>query len=808
MQQEKYDIFISYRRVGGIDKAQLLKLILANKGYSVFMDVHELTYGAFGNHIKEAIESAPVFLVLLTPNALDRCVDEDDWVRKEIEYAVEKRKCIIPINPNGSFAGLPDGMKLPETINMVLDIHNYATVDFEQSIYSSMDDLVVKWIAPAIKAEEVRLERERQAAHEAYLLGLPDVEFTPFKTKGKFGYKIKSTGESAISCEYDKVTSFSEGIAAIKKDGKWGYINKRGKVVIEIKYDKANSVVNGVAEVKLHDQTLYFDTKGAELSQDYILSNDIFPSWKTKLIRNKKPITIGSVVIALLVCCYSFIPFMNSSHLVNEGELDLIVKNRYNLSQTYNRYALYTLYGSKLTRFKYSYLENTFTEGFARIEVSGKLGFIDKTGREITPLKYDVANAFSEGLAKVRIGSYKDGKYGFIDKTGGEITPLKYDKADDFRDGLAKVGLDGKWGFIDKTGEEITPLKYDKADDFSDGLAKVKLDGKYGFIDKTGEEIIHPKYDYADDFRNGLAQVRVGPIGKGGKYGYIDQKGKEVIPLKYDFARVFYYNLVEVNIGGKWSLMDFLGNVVTSVEYDFIWDLHEGLAMVELDGKYGFIDKTGKEVIRPKYDYANSFRNGLAQVRVGPIGKGGKYGYIDKIGNEVIPLKYDFISTLHEGLARVELDGKYGFIDKKVKEIIHPKYDFAYHFRDGLAVVKLDGKYGFIDKKGKEVIPLKYDYADDFRDGLAKVELDGKYGFIDKTGEEVIPLKYDFAGEFSDGLAAVKLKEKWGYINEKGKKVISFKYEEANSFTGMGKAKVKLNGEEFYIDKNGNRVEE
>ena len=74
MQQEKYDIFISYRRDGGIDKAQILELYLENNGFRdrVFMDVHELTYGVFSKRIEEAIDSAPVFLVLLTPNALDR----------------------------------------------------------------------------------------------------------------------------------------------------------------------------------------------------------------------------------------------------------------------------------------------------------------------------------------------------------------------------------------------------------------------------------------------------------------------------------------------------------------------------------------------------------------------------------------------------------------------------------------------------------------------------------------------------------------------------------------------------------------
>ena len=59
-----------------------------------------------------------------------------------------------------------------------------------------------------------------------------------------------------------------------------------------------------------------------------------------------------------------------------------------------------------------------------RVCREGKWGYIDKTGREVIPCKYDDASSFSEGLAKVK----KSGKYGFIDKTGREVVPFIYDE--------------------------------------------------------------------------------------------------------------------------------------------------------------------------------------------------------------------------------------------------------------------------------------------------------------------------------------------------------------------------------------------
>ena len=97
--------------------------------------------------------------------------------------------------------------------------------------------------------------------------------------------------------------------------------------------------------------------------------------------------------------------------------------------------------------------------------------------------KYDWKGTYYEGLAVVE---YRR-KYGFIDKTGKEVTPIKYDYAYSFSEGLASVKLNNKYGFIDKTGKEVIPIKYDDAWGFSEGLAFVELNGKLFYINKRGE---------------------------------------------------------------------------------------------------------------------------------------------------------------------------------------------------------------------------------------------------------------------------------------------------------------------------------
>ena len=78
-------------------------------------------------------------------------------------------------------------------------------------------------------------------------------------------------------------------------------------------------------------------------------------------------------------------------------------------------------------------------------------------------------------MARVRLND----KWGFIDKSGSEVIPCKYDGADSFSEGLAKVKLNGNDGYITQTG-----IWYDNADNnLSDNLRRVLLNHKWGFID-------------------------------------------------------------------------------------------------------------------------------------------------------------------------------------------------------------------------------------------------------------------------------------------------------------------------------------
>jgi len=78
--------------------------------------------------------------------------------------------------------------------------------------------------------------------------------------------------------------------------------------------------------------------------------------------------------------------------------------------------------------------------------------------------------SYGQELRPVRGQNYK---WGFVDETGNEVIPFKYDEAKEFSEGFAAVKLNNKWGFINKTGKVILPLKFSKVGKFSEGLVRV-----------------------------------------------------------------------------------------------------------------------------------------------------------------------------------------------------------------------------------------------------------------------------------------------------------------------------------------------
>jgi tetratricopeptide (TPR) repeat protein len=64
------------------------------------MDVESIDAGEFDTVILNQIAARTHFLVILTPGAVERCLEPGDWLRREVEYAMQLQRNIVPLLVN------------------------------------------------------------------------------------------------------------------------------------------------------------------------------------------------------------------------------------------------------------------------------------------------------------------------------------------------------------------------------------------------------------------------------------------------------------------------------------------------------------------------------------------------------------------------------------------------------------------------------------------------------------------------------------------------------------------------------------
>ena len=152
----KNTIFVSYRRTdlngktSGTDIARTIKQHLEISGYKnrVFFDYSELSDDEFENIILSEIRGCEVFILVLTHDTMHRCVNDDDWVRREILEAAKHNIKIIPIEVDNLFNGYPEGMI--SDLDIVKRLQ-HSKVHMDSSFENDMNAIIEARIAPVTK---------------------------------------------------------------------------------------------------------------------------------------------------------------------------------------------------------------------------------------------------------------------------------------------------------------------------------------------------------------------------------------------------------------------------------------------------------------------------------------------------------------------------------------------------------------------------------------------------------------------------------------------------------------------------------
>lgn len=367
-------------------------------------------------------------------------------------------------------------------------------------------------------------------------------------------------------------------------------------------------------------------------------------------------------------------------------------------------------------------------------------GFVDEKDSIVIEPKYSAVGNFHGRYAWVNInGKGKaenpgGGLWGVIDRSGKEVCPVKYDYVDFCHDGMVAVN---KGGYMSKKNAYV-------------------VGGKWGYVDlATGKECIPVIYDQVGPFNNGnLAWVYKGD----GLYKKLftvlekNPKGKYVAYRRFEMPwNINRTDCFQSSSGsGAWALIGKNGKLYTEFSYLAVGEFKNGYAWVYNNG-FGLVDSVGHQTIPCIYkDITNCYDEKVVWVWVKNEKDKKEVSLCSAITGQVISeRKYDAVGNFNNNVAWCKSKEKYALIDAQGHELIKPTYSDAWIFWRKIACVKLGKKYGYVNNKGEvvavpqyDVVPIYFGEASPFKyQGeriLSWVKKADRLDWIDQTGKVIL----------------------------------------------------------------------
>ena len=104
---------------------------------------------------------------------------------------------------------------------------------------------------------------------------------------GRFGY-LDYKGKEIIKPQYEMANFFSEGLAAVRVYGKYGYIDKTNKIAIKPKFDRASYFNEGLAPVEINNKYGCIDKQGKIIISPRYEYLDIFRNGLAIFVQGQK----------------------------------------------------------------------------------------------------------------------------------------------------------------------------------------------------------------------------------------------------------------------------------------------------------------------------------------------------------------------------------------------------------------------------------------------------------------------------------------------------------------------------------------
>jgi WG containing repeat len=453
-----------------------------------------------------------------------------------------------------------------------------------------------------------------------------------------------------------------------------------------------------------------------------------------------------------------------------------------------NKYGLIRHNGSLVVSCEFESIQ-LFENRLLKYVQNGRIGFMDLTGKILTPAVYE--SATNTLLGKIIVSKNwlkgvlnwqcvevvppmyddltqslgfiykKNQKFGILDSIGNTITSADYDQINGTGNKGYIVRKRDKIGMLSYSGVVIFPLIYDWIHQLNNSLFFVKLNGERKLVNIKNEIIytLDPDcYDYVHFDKSLKSFLTM----KGGKYGLTDTQNFEILPHIYDFISSFNDSILIVEKNRTQAFYNIYTKTLSDFAYKSITPLENGLFRFEQNNLQGLLDSNCNVLIKPKYNEINKYNNNFLLAL--------KFSVVTKSGNDEIS-GFDVIHHVEENTHQNSNGSTtYTLLDKLGQEVPNTRFTSILNKSKNGWLVYHNRKSSFIGSNGDIIVPLQFDKVEELSNRFLKVYTNAKIG-IWSNNKEIIPCIYDKIESYSNGLFLVLKDKKYFYLNELNQKI-------------------------------------
>ena len=505
-------------------------------------------------------------------------------------------------------------------------------------------------------------------------------------------WKNERKNKFLIEPKYEQAQRFSNGLAAVRIDGKYGYIDISGNVVIAPRFDQAGNFDQGLAVAgEIEIGGLGIIAKSGSYVVEPMFSHAVIFDDQNILGVSTKNSAQGSYGSGkydingagvynlsdgwITEQTYSFERF-------GDSDLGLIwAQPPMGKSGTWDDdYGLMRINGSWLIEPQYRYVGELKHDRAVVSKRMGHYGAIDQHGREVIPFVFAYLTQWSPNFLKAGKGLHPDRKWGLVALDGQLLADRYFDKIERPTGERGSIQLPQK-SFTVRDGEEWKTLMSDGTLLSDQRVGKVFLDCDQFTIlhDAQGFALMpHDKTLPTIRFEKPMGSLRGQKcqpsmtLIRDGSYGVIFESGK-VFGGFFENSSGFFGTHRWVRVDNKWGLVNADGEFSIDPIY----------TSIQSEGEIG--KSNNRPIKRTDNTYKVTVDNGTYRLRF----IDGKYKQepfveLPKDASKVLKCKGDYKRKSENGL--------WGIIDENGEDFILPQYRAITCFSNGVAWVPDDTK--------------------------------------------------------------------------------------------------------------------